>query len=239
MRLNIRFSEVIDQLSSAGDPTQSMELLDRIRDMYGLRNVVYFAAQIPELTSREPYLAVTYDEAWIQHYKDRDYVSIDPVLNAGLKRMLPTDWSTFDRSSPKLKEFFGEAQEFGVGRQGLTMPIRGTNGEAAMLSITSDETDREWGKLRTNYMRDFQLIANYVHEMVLRVEQVKLTVPRLTRREIECLKWSAEGKTYADIATILGISVGTVQSYMEFSRVKLNTLNTTHTVTRALRLKII
>lgn len=239
MQLDVRFSHVIDRLSAAERPTDSKEVLQHIRDMYGLRNVVYFAAQIPELTAREPYLAVTYDEGWIQHYKDRAYVEIDPVLTAGLKRMLPTDWSTFDRSTPEMKSFFGEADAFGVGRQGLTMPIRGANGEAAMLSITSDETDREWKSLRTHYMRDFQLIANYVHEMIVKVEHIDKTIPRLSRREIECLKWSAEGKTYADIATILGISTGTVKSYMEMARSKLNALNTTHTVTRAIRLKII
>ncbi|SDT97483.1 LuxR family transcriptional regulator [Stappia sp. ES.058] len=236
---NVFFSEVIDQLNAIEDSAQAMALLDRIRSSYGLKNVVYFAAQIPELTVREPYLAVTYDDAWVQHYKDRDYVSVDPVLSAGLQRMLPTDWSTFDRTSGPLKTFFGEAEEFGVGRQGLTMPIRGVNGEAAMLSITSEESDREWIRLRTHYMRDFQLIANVVHEMILRVERVQTVIPRLTRREIECLKWASEGKTYEEIAIILGIRRGTVQSYMEFSRLKLNAVNTTHSVTRALRLKII
>ena len=236
---NVFFSEVIDQLNTIANPNEGMALLDRIGAAYGLKNVVYFAARIPELTAREPYLAVTYDDAWVQHYKKNDYVSIDPVLSAGLQRMLPTDWSTFDKTSGPLKTFFGEAQEFGVGRQGMTMPIRGVNGEAAMLSITSEETDREWIRLRTHYMRDFQLIANVVHEMILRVERVSEVIPRLTKREIECLKWASEGKTYEEIAIILGIRRGTVQSYMEFSRLKLNAVNTTHSVTRALRLRLI
>jgi DNA-binding CsgD family transcriptional regulator len=58
--------------------------------------------------------------------------------------------------------------------------------------------------------------------------------PSLTEREIECLKWSAEGKTYEDIGLLLGISARTVRFFLENARHKLGSLNTTHAVAAAM-----
>ena len=45
---------------------------------------------------------------------------------------------------------------------------------------------------------------------------------RLSRRERECLLWSARGKTFAETALILGISFGSVKTHLDRSRFKLN-----------------
>lgn len=44
----------------------------------------------------------------------------------------------------------------------------------------------------------------------------------LTPRERLCLLWVARGKTYAETSMILGISFGTVKSYLDQARYKLN-----------------
>jgi DNA-binding CsgD family transcriptional regulator len=44
----------------------------------------------------------------------------------------------------------------------------------------------------------------------------------LSQREHECLKWTACGKTYAEIGLILGISFGTVKCHLDKTRFKLN-----------------
>lgn len=52
----------------------------------------------------------------------------------------------------------------------------------------------------------------------------------LTAREIEILMWSARGKTYPEIALILGITEDTVRSHIGRAGSKLKTTNKTHTV---------
>ena len=64
-------------------------------------------------------------------------------------------------------------------------------------------------------------------------------LPHLTNRERECLKWAARGKTNADIAVILNISQSTVRRYIDLARHKLNCLNKTHAVARAIGLGLI
>ncbi|MEI2388057.1 LuxR family transcriptional regulator [Breoghania sp. JC706] len=239
MKIDTAFAQIIEDFEKVNSRRDGKLMLRRIADLYGLQHAVYFAARLPELTRRDPYIATTYSADWIEHYRDQDFVRIDPVLPAGLQRMLPTDWGGFDRKRKDLKKFFGEAVDFGVGQKGMTFPIRGAGGEAAMFSITSDATDHEWAGIKSHYMRDFQTIAHFVHEMVIRTEKVRLEGVRLSPRESECLKWAAEGKTYIDIATILSISERTVRFYLDTARHKLNAINITHAVARAVASNII
>jgi DNA-binding CsgD family transcriptional regulator len=62
---------------------------------------------------------------------------------------------------------------------------------------------------------------------------------RLTPRERECLTWCAVGKTSDDVAAILGISEGVVRIHLQSAQHKLNCLNRTHTVVKAIAQKLI
>ena len=59
--------------------------------------------------------------------------------------------------------------------------------------------------------------------------------PALTRRELECLGWCADGKSYWETAVILGISERTVSFHMEAVRSKLQAASNAHAVAVALR----
>ena len=59
--------------------------------------------------------------------------------------------------------------------------------------------------------------------------------PPLTRRELECLGWCADGKSYWETAVILGISERTVSFHMEAVRGKLNAASNAHAVAMAIR----
>ena len=61
----------------------------------------------------------------------------------------------------------------------------------------------------------------------------------LTARETECLKWTAEGKTTWEIATIMGISERTVIFHLQNVMHKLNVSNRSHAVARAVAQQII
>ena len=56
---------------------------------------------------------------------------------------------------------------------------------------------------------------------------------QLTRREIQCLKWGAVGKTDAEIGLIMRISVPTVRFHMTNAARKLNVTGRSQAIYRA------
>ncbi|MGZ2485011.1 DNA-binding CsgD family transcriptional regulator [Rhizobium pisi] len=61
----------------------------------------------------------------------------------------------------------------------------------------------------------------------------------LTRREIECLRWSAAGKSSDEIAIILDLSSHTVAGYLKGAMRKLDSVNRMQAVARAFRYRLL
>jgi DNA-binding CsgD family transcriptional regulator len=225
--------ELLAEFDEVTDAAEIMALLSKLLSVYGLRSVAYLGAGLSDRPVGDPYLAVTYSPEWVEHYKAARFIDVDPAIHVGLRRLLPIDWGEFDRTDKKVRRLFGEAGEFGLGRQGISLPVHGRHGDRALVSITSDARARDWQHLRRNYMRDFQLLALHMHQAILRLESGQSARAALSPRERECLQWIAEGKTYWECAVILGLSEHTVRCYLESARHKLGAANTTHAVNKA------
>lgn len=65
------------------------------------------------------------------------------------------------------------------------------------------------------------------------------SVDILSDREIECLNWTASGKTSIEIAEIMQLSEHTVNHYLTRATKKLETVNRTQAVAKALRIGLI
>lgn len=63
--------------------------------------------------------------------------------------------------------------------------------------------------------------------------------PRLTPREVECLLWTSQGKTCADVAVILDIAEATARFYLNSARTKLNCMTIAHCVAKAISMQLI
>lgn len=215
------------------DPSDVPTLLAELLAAYDLKSFAYLGSGVTAGLGKDPYLAVTYSPEWVEHYKAQHFVDIDPAIQIGMRRMLSIDWSEFDRQDAKVRRLFGEASEFGLGRQGISLPVHGHSGDRALISITSDATDKEWRNHRLQYIRDFQILALHLHQAILRLEGLTSVPTKLSPRERECLLWIAEGKSAWETATILGLKERTVRFYLESARHKLGAANTTHAVIKA------
>ena len=63
--------------------------------------------------------------------------------------------------------------------------------------------------------------------------------PRLTPREVDCLRWCGQGKTNWEISRILGLSERTVEHYLSRVNRKLGTTTRAQAVARATRFGLI
>lgn len=230
-----RFSATLSRVAEVSDRDSLDTVMRELASGYGLKSAAYFGIGLSGRTNNDPFLAVTYSSDWVEHYKERRFIEIDPVIQTGFRRLLPLDWDALSRTDDRVKTLFGEATEFGLGKKGLSIPVHGRHGDRGMFSITSDFSDRDWAREKLLYLRDFQVLATHIHDKVLRLEGHRPMDSHLSPRELECLQWIAEGKTVWECATILGLSQHTVRCYLESTRHKLNATSNTHAVSIAHR----
>lgn len=239
------FVDTYSDVTAAVDSISTLDDLEsfvrRLVAAYELKHAVYYLPGVPGQDEVKPLSIITYPLDWVRRYFEADYLGVDPVVAEGFANLLPVDWATLNKRPPRVKQLFGESADFCIGRQGMTFPIRGPKGETALFSITSDLTDGEWINAKKTYVRDLQILAHTIHAKALDIAgaQKRDYQSRLTPRERECLTWCAVGKTSQDIATILGISEGVVRIHLQSAQHKMNCLNRTHTVAKAITYKVI
>lgn len=236
-----QFEATYDTIVQATHLSGLAALLREIRDNYGLAHVVYHAVHLPYSPTPNPIVLPTYEPEWVQLYTDRDYFRIDPVVASGRNGFLPLDWDAVDHESSQAQRFFKEAERFGVGRHGMTIPVRGPGGERAILSITSNASSSDWQQTRLAYMREFQLIAHVLHDQAVRIAGLRFpSIKRqLSSRESETLQLAASGFAPKRIAAKLCVSPTAVRLYLQSARSKLDCMTLNQAIARAISLELI
>lgn len=232
-----RLNAILEEIAGVTEADSIPALLQRIAAAYGMKTLAYLGTGTLDRKdrAREPYFAATYSAEWVEHYRTQNYLRIDPAIQIGLRRLLPIDWDEFADKDRSLRQFFGEASEFGLGRKGISFPVHGHRGDRALLSASADFSEREWQWAHRTAFRQFPVMAAHLHDAVLRTEGVLRARPRLSPRELECLQWISEGKTVWECGMILGLSPHTVRCYLESARHKLGASSNTHAVSLAMK----
>ncbi len=226
-----------DLLLGAQDDTNIMDLLWQIQTEYGLDHVAY-AGSNP--VSGRVFGKMTYSKEWQEHYLSNGYFRIDPTLHEARRSIAPVDWSRLEPSE-NFQKVFKDAHDFGIGKQGLTVPVHGPLGDTGGLSVVSSLPADEWEKLRHTIIKDLQAYAVHIHDKIVQSDTPLNTILHtpLSRREVEILQWIAAGRSQQDIADILSISHRTVEVHLRSARTKLNALTTAQAVGRAISVGLI
>jgi DNA-binding CsgD family transcriptional regulator len=115
------------------------------------------------------------------------------------------------------------------------LPVHEVTGARGALSLWGSRGD--FSRLE---MAELSYIAAHIFDRLADIRRLDTRVPEtLTDREIDCLNWTAAGKTSAEIADILILSEHTVNHYLNRATKKLDTVNRTQAVAKALRVGLI
>jgi DNA-binding CsgD family transcriptional regulator len=234
------FFELVDDLEKVESQDQTDSFLRKLVADYELENVAYLGVNLPVQTEfGDLYVATTYSPDWLSRYHTNRYVGTDPVVQHSFLRVAPIDWADIDQTTPAASRIFGEAREFGIGNQGLTIPIHGVLGEKALFSISKTCSKSEWRAFRREFARDFQLLSFQFHESVLRREHLDVSEIVLSDRQTEVLRWASVGKSDWETARICNIREPTVRYHMNGAIAAMRAANKTQAVARAIRMRLI
>ena len=182
----------------------------------------------------------SYPDAWINRYMALRYFEVDPVVTLARKNIRPFYWGQgrFLRGFKKpQRRVFDEARAYKIN-YGLSISVRGADGELSIFNVVSSDRRHLHDVTRCAHSRIFAAAFDthdrVIHEMEANGFNPETDV-ELSIRERECLAWTLEGKTAGEIATILNLSVSTVNHHASSASHKLGTLNKHHAAVKALR----
>ncbi|MDM0043252.1 autoinducer binding domain-containing protein [Variovorax dokdonensis] len=193
---------------------------------YGLRLVVPVSA--PKVITLN-----NYPVDWQARYQAAGYLEVDPSVRHGRLSQEPLVWT--DGVFESARNLWDEARDHGL-RVGWAQSSLDGFGVGGMLTLSRSSQPLTAVEL-ASIESDMRWLVQAAHMALSRLMKpryaVELESP-LTPREIEVLKWTADGKTAADIGDILSISVPTVNFHIKNVVHKLKAANKTAAVVRAL-----
>lgn len=215
--------------------------VQKIAEAYGVDYVTLHLFRAGEDAQNKPYVRTTYPDAWISHYLLNDYVRIDPVLQMAEQIPGPFCWSSITVQDHQ-REMMAQAAKYGLGPTGFSVRHVDAIGRRSVLSFNAQTANggASWEPYLDEWRSGLIHLAHEVHHIALHEVYSGIEPPpQLSPREIECLRWTAEGKAHTDIAIILDLSEHTVRGYLKEARLKLDCVTLAQAVSKAKSLGLI
>lgn len=187
------------------------------------------------------FLHHSYSPVWVNKYDNEKMCRIDPRVAHCLNKTIPLVWTPEIFSEPEQKELYEEAGSYGI-RSGVSLPIHGPAGETGILCFVSDmDPGRQFQKHAIYSLPELSFFRDFIFESsaTFTKAEMELATTSLTKRELECLKWGAAGKSSWEIGQILNCTEATVNFHFGNIRRKLNSKSRQQAVVKAVRLGLI
>jgi LuxR family transcriptional regulator len=184
-----------------------------------------------------------------EYWCERGYFRIDPVQQLALRTTTPFFWNYDPDAGTLINRFMSDATD-PVARYlherdmscGVTVPVHMPRGDYATITGLRLGDKRHFQREAAEALADFSLLAHVFHEAAYPVFDRDVHWPtsmRLTARERECLRHSAEGLSAKEISRIIGRSVPTVVMHLNAAARKLGAKNRTQAVVRATHYRLL
>lgn len=226
-----------DELASCDNPAKWLAIVTRMAKKYSLNYCTLmlmpkpsdrFFSQLVNVTNLPSKIVQSFDRhAVLQHC---------PYYAKFAFTIQPQQWCQDynDKDNLYYRAASEELQEFNLN-SGVMFSLSSTSGERYILRFDGSDAKLSEDDVGALLLR---VTIAFDHFQYLRRNSLAIT-KSLTKREIEVVKWTAQGKTSSEIAAILALSDHTVNAYMNNAIKKLECVNRTQLVAKAIRLKLI
>lgn len=228
-----------DALGSIRDAEDVAQLLAATMCALGLRGIKagFFLAPLTKYARVESALInIGLPRVWERQYRARLHL-VDPLPAVSLERSNVFRWPE-DIEHAKLTRqqtrYLQIAARYGLAR-GIGVACYGPQARSGFLgavwSLDTAPTDADLFAVHQIGQMSFQRYCHLVHD--------DFDVPLLSNREREVLGWMCRGKSNPEMATILGLSRSSIDSYIRRIFAKLDVSDRTAACSRAYSLGIV
>ena len=225
-----------DSIWSFCDNIQHISAQENLQTLLG-QQIDYLGFEQFGILSFRPGVPVTWfcsDKLSLEAYIEQNAFRFDPIIHRAENSLIPFSWNT--RQWNKISDKQAQCalsiwQNLGINN-GISIPIHGPGIHFSVFSVYNQNLMHQDVTLQREIEAVLQLLGLYV----ITVFQHQLTVdntPELTPREIDCLRWTARGKTAWEIGKILDISERTVRFHLNNVMQKLDVTSKYQAVLKA------
>lgn len=222
-----------DELADAGSqvPILGQATLDLASDLAQLDTSVAIAARFQQFIENMGFSGVacfkvpdpgedldsciqisTRPQEWTDRYIEQGYVNSDEVVRRVFRSTDPYSWSDVIENEPSgslTRRIHVERLDFGA-KEGFIVPIYDSKGYTGIVGLAGDEA------LEPRSRATLTVASVLLHNRLVTLSRARIqSDDLLTTREVECLRWAAEGKSDWEIGQILHISSKTVNYHIE------------------------
>ncbi|WP_419906158.1 LuxR family transcriptional regulator [Hoeflea sp.] len=170
----------------------------------------------------------------IKAYDRLDLINLSPVISALKRQVTPVVWHVDEVLTTRISDTLASARDAfhqqGFVR-GVNFPVHDSKSLRGSVGFAGDRRPFEnWELL------ELSMISIHIYDRLSQLTQHgDIEPPSLSDRELECLRWTAAGKTSSEISTILSLSEHTVNHYLISATKKLDAVNRTQAVAKSIR----
>lgn len=213
-------------------------------------NSIKYAYAIMSKINPADFAIISNKTEWFEFYTANNYQFIDPVLITTSRRVTPFSWdeNIVIGSGLKSPNIFDMARHYGV-INGYTFVLHDHNNNLVVLSLIMDDScDENIEEIIKENQHKLQMLLITVHDKLTtlyhelnntsndeKIDQKEL----FSKRENEVIYWASMGKSYQEIALILGIKLTTVKYHIGNVVKKLGVTNAKHAIRLGVELKLI
>lgn len=211
------------------------KVLNRVSDAFGFRYVTLMDAPSPDSVMLKPLLIETsLPPSYVNQFDRARFMQL-PVFSKEMpESVVPRLWNLSDAACVLPPELRNLKHAFDM-EIGIAIPARATDGNRLLFRLAGKRALP--GQMEVNELTMVMLHVLDAHNRLRSSNAIGH--PTLSVREREVLRWTAQGKTSIEIGQILSLSDHTVNAYMTSAMKKLDCVNRTQLVAKAIRLKLI
>jgi LuxR family transcriptional regulator, quorum-sensing system regulator BjaR1 len=227
------------QVSSLQTQFDILRVLKRVTEDFGMR--AFLVMRLPR-TGAETLSSVSIITSWpaemLTKYDELGLLKDSPVIMRLQSSVIPFkfDLDTIPEGERvgKVKDACALFARFGMSR-GAYIPVHDARGNRGTVIFSGSRAP-----LDAEEIMHLHITATVIFDRLSQLEYTEeKPVGTFTAREIDCLVWTSAGKTSSEISGILNLSEHTVNHYLNRAAKKLDTVNRTQAVAKALRIGLI